>query len=66
MLAHNQIKSVPLRVFEHITLLNSLELEGNHIHHIHSEAFTGLEGNYYLIKLIKKKKHPGYLIVKIF
>jgi Leucine-rich repeat (LRR) protein len=46
ILGHNQLKEVPARAFSHLTLLNSLELDGNHIAHIHSEAFLGLEGLY--------------------
>jgi Leucine-rich repeat (LRR) protein len=46
ILGHNQLKEVPARVFSHLNLLNSLELDGNQINHIHSEAFFGLEGLY--------------------
>jgi Leucine-rich repeat (LRR) protein len=46
ILGHNQLKEVPARVFSHLTLLNSLEMDGNHITHIHPEAFLGLEGLY--------------------
>lgn len=44
-LAHNKLKEVPAKVFSHLTLLNSLELEGNNIVYIDREAFSGLEGN---------------------
>lgn len=50
ILAHNQLKYVPAKVFSHVTLLNSLELDGNHITHIDNEAFAGLEGEFYLQK----------------
>lgn len=43
-LAHNKLKEVPAKVFSHLTLLNSLELEGNNIVYIDPEAFSGLEG----------------------
>lgn len=43
-LAHNKLKVVPARVFSHLTLLNSLELDGNNINQIDPEAFYGLEG----------------------
>ena len=46
ILGHNQLKEVPARVFSHLTLLNSLELDGNHITYIDPEAFLGLEGLY--------------------
>jgi Leucine-rich repeat (LRR) protein len=46
ILGHNLLKEVPARVFSHLALLNSLELDGNHIAHIHPEAFFGLEGLY--------------------
>lgn len=46
ILGHNQLMEVPARAFSHLTLLNSLELDGNQITHIHSEAFLGLEGMY--------------------
>lgn len=44
ILAHNYIKQIPAKVFRHLPLLNSLELDGNQISHIHDEAFVGLEG----------------------
>lgn len=44
VLAHNQIREVPARVFSHLTLLNSLELDGNQITHVDPDAFIGLEG----------------------
>lgn len=44
ILAHNYIKVIPAKVFRHLTLLNSLELDGNQISHIDEEAFVGLEG----------------------
>lgn len=47
ILAHNQLKYVPAKVFSHVTLLNSLELDGNHITHIDNEAFAGLEGKFF-------------------
>lgn len=48
-LGHNKLKEVPAKVFSHLTLLNTLELDGNHITHIDPEAFVGLEGMYYQI-----------------
>jgi Leucine-rich repeat (LRR) protein len=50
-LAHNKLRQVPSRVFSHLTLLNSLELDGNNIDTIDPEAFAGLEG-----KILHKKK----------
>lgn len=44
ILAHNQLAEVPANVFSHLTLLNSLELEGNQITHVDKDAFSGLEG----------------------
>lgn len=44
-LAHNKLRDVPSRVFSHLTLLNSLELDGNNIDTIDPDAFAGLEGN---------------------
>lgn len=44
-LAHNHLRTVPGRVFSHLTVLNSLELDGNQITHIDEDAFVGLEGN---------------------
>lgn len=44
ILAHNMITTVPANVFSHLTLLNSLELEGNKISVIDKDAFKGLEG----------------------
>jgi Leucine-rich repeat (LRR) protein len=46
ILGHNQLKEVPARVFSQLALLNSLELDGNHITFIDPEAFLGLEGLY--------------------
>lgn len=46
ILAHNIITTVPGNVFSHLTLLNSLELEGNKIINIDKDAFKGLEGFY--------------------
>jgi hypothetical protein len=46
VLGHNRLKEVPARAFSHLTYLNSLELDGNQITHIHPEAFFGLEGWY--------------------
>lgn len=43
-LAHNKLREVPSRVFSHLTFLNSLELDGNNIDTIDTEAFAGLEG----------------------
>lgn len=43
-LAHNKLRKVPSRVFSHLTLLNSLELDGNNIDTIDPEAFVGLDG----------------------
>jgi Leucine-rich repeat (LRR) protein len=54
-LAHNKLRQVPSRVFSHLTLLNSLELDGNNIDTIDPEAFAGLEGKI----LHKKKKKPN-------
>lgn len=45
ILAHNQLKFVPAKVFSQMTVLNSLELDGNHIAQLDDEAFFGLEGN---------------------
>lgn len=44
ILAHNQLSKVPANVFSHLTLLNSLELEGNQITYVDKDAFAGLEG----------------------
>lgn len=44
ILAHNQLKYVPARVFSNLSQLNSLELDGNHIIGVDDEAFYGLEG----------------------
>lgn len=44
-MAHNRLAEVPAKVFSHLPLLNSLELEGNNIVYIDPEAFSGLEGN---------------------
>lgn len=44
VLAHNQLREVPARVFSHLTQLNSLELDGNQITHVDPDAFIGLEG----------------------
>lgn len=49
-LAHNKLREVPSRVFSHLTLLNSLEIEGNSIDTINPEAFAGLEGKFFLLK----------------
>lgn len=46
ILAHNYLKHIPAKVFRHLPLLNSLELDGNQISHIDEEAFFGLEGKY--------------------
>jgi len=46
ILGHNRLKEVPARAFSHLALLNSLELDGNHITYIDPEAFLGLEGLY--------------------
>lgn len=43
-LAHNKLKEINARVFSHLTLLNSLELDGNRITYIDQDAFSGLEG----------------------
>jgi Leucine-rich repeat (LRR) protein len=43
-LAHNQLQEITARVFSHLILLNSLELEGNQISYVHPDAFIGLEG----------------------
>ncbi|KAJ8981992.1 hypothetical protein NQ317_013644 [Molorchus minor] len=45
-LAHNRLTNVPPRVFSHLSLLNSLELDGNNIEEVDSEAFAGLEGEH--------------------
>lgn len=59
-LAHNKLTAVPAKVFSHLRLLNSLELEGNNIVYIDPEAFSGLEGNVIrFIHFVKK----GYLQV---
>jgi Leucine Rich Repeat. len=57
-LGHNQLKVVPAKVFSHLTLLNSLELDGNHITHIDPEAFVGLEGMYYQV-LVSQSYRPA-------
>lgn len=44
ILAHNKLTKVPANVFSHLTLLNSLELEGNSIAYVDENAFAGLEG----------------------
>lgn len=44
ILAHNMITSVPANVFSHLSILNSLELEGNKIEIIDKDGFKGLEG----------------------
>lgn len=44
ILAHNQLTTVPANVFRHLTLLSSLELEGNNIAYVDKDAFAGLEG----------------------
>lgn len=44
ILAHNMITTVPANVFSHLSILNSLELEGNKIEIIDKDAFKGLEG----------------------
>lgn len=46
ILAHNQLSKVPANVFSHLTLLNSLELEGNQITYVDKDAFAGLEGKF--------------------
>lgn len=46
VLAHNQLSRVPANVFSHLTLLNSLELEGNQITYVDKDAFAGLEGRF--------------------
>lgn len=43
-MAHNNLKIIPARAFFHLNNLNSLELDGNYITHIHVDAFIGLEG----------------------
>lgn len=44
VLAHNQLKYVPGKVFSHMSSLNSLELDGNKISRLANDAFFGLEG----------------------
>lgn len=51
-LAHNKLKEVPARVFSHLTLLNSLELDGNSITFVDPEAFYGVEGKKELFIII--------------
>lgn len=53
-LAHNKLKEVPARVFSHLPVLNSLELDGNAITFVDPEAFSGVEGNitFFLYKCI--------------
>ena len=53
ILGHNHLQEVLARVFSHLTLLNSLELDGNHISYIDPEAFVGLEGLYNQISQFK-------------
>lgn len=50
ILAHNYIKQIPAKVFRHLPLLNSLELDGNQISHIDEEAFIGLEGKNFVFQ----------------
>lgn len=50
ILAHNQLKYIPGKVFSNLTLLNSLEIDGNHMTHIDPEAFVGLEGKIFYLK----------------
>lgn len=52
-LAHNHLKEIPGKVFSHLTLLNSLELEGNGIIQIDEDAFYGLEGKQIVHNLIE-------------
>lgn len=62
ILAHNQLSKVPANVFSHLTLLNSLELEGNQITYVDKDAFAGLEGKFLRNSLNWKKdkfiSHP--------
>lgn len=67
ILAHNYIKHIPAKVFRHLPLLNSLELDGNQISSIDEEAFFGLEGKNITLKNIiirklfyKVKKDKNY------
>jgi len=58
ILAHNYIKHIPAKVFRHLPLLNSLELDGNQISSIDEEAFFGLEGkNITLNNIIIRKSY---------
>lgn len=53
ILAHNQMKYVPARVFANLSVLNSLELDGNHIIAVDDEAFYGLEGKQEDLKMCR-------------
>lgn len=64
ILAHNQLTSVPANVFRHLTLLSSLELEGNNIAYVDKDAFAGLEGGYSLIVDNKSKSTLLYTTFK--
>lgn len=52
ILAHNQLTKVPANVFRHLTLLNSLELEGNQISYVDKDAFAGLEGTQRILYIV--------------
>lgn len=52
-LAHNQLREVPAQVFSHLSLLNSLELEGNLIQRIDEKAFSGLEGELSVARFLR-------------
>ncbi|XP_031781041.1 leucine-rich repeats and immunoglobulin-like domains protein 2 isoform X4 [Nasonia vitripennis] len=56
-LAHNQLNEIPARAFSHLTLLNSLELEGNQIIRVDPDAFIGLEENLQYLKLGDNNLH---------
>lgn len=47
-LQHNRLNTVPARVFSHLKLLNSLELENNQIRNVDPDAFAGLEGKVWI------------------
>lgn len=66
VLAHNQLSKVPANVFSHLTLLNSLELEGNQIFYVDKDAFSGLEGKpFYIHRFGVVAAHFSFCLQKI-
>lgn len=63
ILAHNQLSKVPANVFSHLTLLNSLELEGNQITYVDKDAFAGLEGKSHGHKSNSTRKKKMFLFL---